>query len=74
MVYGHESHHGLGITHLYNKQGFLHILALMKFPMQPGITGELLNHSYKATQVELGLRGENFQYPYKDWGQTITQC
>ncbi len=74
MVYGHESHHGLGITHLYNKQGFLHILALIKFPMQPGIMGELLNHSYKVTQVELGLPGEIFQYPYKDWGQTITQC
>jgi len=74
MAYGHESHHGLGITHLHDKQGFLCILALMKFSMQPGITGELLNCSHKAIQVELGLPGEMFQYPYKDWGQSITPC
>jgi len=62
MVYGHESHHGLGITHLYNKQGFLHILALMKFSTQKGIMDNLLNHSYEALQVELGLLG-NFLVP-----------
>jgi len=54
MVYGHESQHGLGITHLYDKHGFLHILALMKFSTQPGITGDHLNHSYEALQVKLG--------------------
>jgi len=74
MVYGHESHHGLGITHLYDKQGFLHILALMKFPMQPGIMGELLNCSYEAIQVELGLLGKIFKYSYTDWGPTIAPC
>jgi len=26
MVYGHESHHGWGITHLYDKQGVQHFL------------------------------------------------
>jgi len=56
------------------KQGFLHILALMKFSMQPGIMGKLLNHSYEAMQVELGLLGEIFQYSYPEWGQTITLC
>jgi len=73
-VYGHESHHGLGITHLYDKQGFLHILAWMRFSMQPGIMGNLLHYSYEAMQVELGLLGENFQYSYPEWGQTITPC
>jgi len=65
MVYGHESHHGLGITHLYNKQGLQHIWALKKFPMQPGITGELLNCSYKALQVESGLPGEFLSIPHR---------
>jgi len=74
MVYSHESHHGLGITHLYDKQGFLHILALMKFSMQKGIMGNLLNHSYEALQVELGLLGKIFQYLYLEWGHTITPC
>jgi len=34
--------------------------------------GNLLNHSYEGLQVELGLPGEIFQYPYLEWGQIVT--
>jgi len=67
MVYGHNDHHGLGVPHLYDTQGYRHLQALMQFGSSPGTTGTLLQHSYEALQLEIGLPGEIFQYCYTDW-------
>jgi len=61
MVYGHKSQYGLGIPHLYDLQGFQHLSALMKFTSLKNPTGDLLQHSYEALQVELGIPGEIFK-------------
>jgi len=55
MEYGHGKHFGLGIPHLYDMQGFLHLMALLKFTSSANPTGTYLLHSYKALQVEMGL-------------------
>jgi len=73
MVYGHGKHFGLGIPHLYDTQGFLHLTALLKFTSSINSTGTYLIHSYEALQVEMGLPGEIFHYNFKDWSH-ITSC
>jgi len=73
MVYGHNDHHGLGIPHLYDTQGYCHLLAVMRFGSSPGTTGTLIQHSYEALQLELGLPGEIFQYCYTDWAACCTK-
>jgi len=73
MVYGHSKHFGLGIPHLYNTQGFLHLTALLKFTSSNNSTGTYITHSYEALQVEMGLPGEIFHYKFQDWGYS-TPC
>jgi len=72
MVYGHNDHHGLGVPHLYDTQGYRHLLAMMQFGSSLGTTGTLLQHSYEALQLELGLPGEIFKYCYTDWATCCT--
>jgi len=72
MLFGLNDHHGLGLPHLYDTQGFWHLQALMKFGASSDSTGNLLLHSYEALQLELGLPGEVFEYPYEVWKQLVT--
>jgi len=71
MVYGHGKHFGLGIPHLYDIQGFLHLTAILKFTSSVNTTGMFLLHSYEALQVELGLPGELFHYDFKEWSHIM---
>jgi len=48
MVYGNSNHYGFGILHLYDKQGYLHLLVILKFTSQAILTGNLMSHSYEA--------------------------
>jgi len=73
MVYGHGQHFGLGIPHLYDTQGFLHLMAILKFMSSVNTTGTFLLHLYEALQVEMGLPGELFHYDFKEWSH-VTQC
>jgi len=50
MVYGHSNQFGLGVPHLYDLQGFNHLLALLKFSPLATTTGKFLLHSYEALQ------------------------
>jgi len=72
MIFGLNDHHGLGLPHLYNTQGFWHLQALMKFGASLDSTGKLLLHSYEALQLELGLPGEVFEYQYEVWKLLVT--
>ncbi len=71
MVYGHGKHFGLGILHLYDTQGFLHLTAILKFTSSVNTTGTFLLHSYEALQVELGLPGKLFHYDFKEWSHVM---
>jgi len=70
-VYGHGKHFALGIPHLYDTQGFLHLTALLKFTSTTNPARMYLIHSYEALQVELGLTGEIFHYNFKDWSHVM---
>jgi len=72
MVYGHNDHHGLALLHLYDTQGFRHLMAVLQFGDMPSTTGQLLQHSYEALQLELGLPGEILQYPFAAWKDMVT--
>jgi len=73
MVYGHGKHFGLGILHLYDTQGFLHLTEILKFMSLVNTTGTFLLHSYEALQVEMGLPGKLFYYDFKEWSH-VMQC
>jgi len=73
MVYRHGKHFGLGIPHLYDTQGFLHLMALLKFTSSANPTGTYLLHLCETLQVEMGLPGEIFHYDFKEWSQA-TPC
>jgi len=73
MVYRHGKHFGLGIPHLYDTQGFLHLMALLKFTSSANPTGTYLLHLCETLQVEMGLPGEIFHYDFKEWSQA-TLC
>jgi len=71
MVYGHGKHFALGIPHLYDTQGFLHLTAILKFTSSVNTTGTFLLHLYEALQVELGLPGKLFHYDFKEWSHIM---
>jgi len=73
MLYGHADHFGLAIPNLYDSQGFLHLLALLKFGAAPCTTGQLLRQSYESLQIELGLPGEVLTKPFSSWAILCTK-
>jgi len=72
MLFGHQDHYGLAFPHLYDTQGYLHIVALFSFAKGPSITNSLIRHSYEVLQLELGLPNEILLYNYNDWSHLVT--
>jgi len=72
MLFGHQNHYALALPHLYDTQGYLHIVALFSFANGSSITNSLIRHSYEVLQLELGLPDEILQYKYQDWCHVVT--
>ena len=60
LVHGPQSYHGMGIPHLFNAQGALHMTILSTQSVQPTLTTKLIHTFIECAKIEQGLSNTLF--------------
>ena len=73
--YASPGYHGLGLPHIYSRQGAAHLKLILDHAPFEGKLGGGFNHLLECCRIEIGTACSNiFQLKYSKWSFLLTDC
>ena len=73
-VWGPQLFQGLGLMHPFHFQELTHLEVILKHCSQDTFIGKMIQQSWEALRLELGLSGHLTDWDYETWGPLATNC
>ena len=74
VLYGPKEEGGLGLDHLYIMQGAMHLEKIQGHLGTKSLTGQLIQTSLEAAQLEIRIGRSIFELDYNEFGFLLTDC